>query len=418
MVWHTHMLNPRAFLEDCILAGLRTFWITGMPWDLINKAIDVDFNYIVSEQCKARWTEVTGMPWDSADGPVNKELPCPRKGCRATLHIPWTTCGYAEDSSIDEGPPDLAGHGYGDSTLKYTCSQCRLNITRDVLSVARFVRDVEGLHNASRPMPGTILSGLHGRPLPYGNELKGTKPAAKSPQTFPNRLLKSHCANISTKVTSLLQPVPLTGPNTKLNMDTIRSMMDVVIGSKHSAYIKIIEGRKHGYGLSRDSRLAIRLMMSRYWENFTPFALDLAGGIMRQGTFVEKMCSIDWLHSPTARETMSRLIEKYKRFVSIMVKHPQKMVVPTLDVDLAWHTHQLTPSQYYTYTVGCTGRFVDHNDKVEEDKLGRQFKWTSKIYQEMYREPYSECTCWYCEGESLVLRASHLARSMLINAVI
>lgn len=75
--------------------------------------------------------------------------------------------------------------------------------------------------------------------------------------------------------------------------------------------------------------------------------------------------------------------------------------MPTLDVDLAWHTHQLGPKQYCDYSVGRTkdGALVDHNDRVDEEKLGQSFEWTSRVYQEKYGEIYSECTCWYCECE-------------------
>ena len=42
------------------------------------------------------------------------------------------------------------------------------------------------------------------------------------------------------------------------------------------------------------------------------------------------------------------------------------MAVPTLDVDLAWHTRQLSPYNYMMYTVKMTKQFVDHDDKVAE----------------------------------------------------
>ena len=154
------------------------------------------------------------------------------------------------------------------------------------------------------------------------------------------------------------------------------------------------------------ARLVVRKMMSRYWENFTPFSLDLGAAVMRQGIFVEKMYHIDWLHSPAARDTMQRLGIKYTRFVGILAYGKgQKMAVPTLDVDLAWHTHQLSPSAYYTYMIQSTDRFVDHDDKIEEDKLDESFQWTSKVYQDLFNEVYSECTCWYCES----VRTSHIS---------
>lgn len=102
---------------------------------------------------------------------------------------------------------------------------------------------------------------------------------------------------------------------------------------------------------------------------------------------------------------MSRLITKYHRFVDILAKNPGNVAVPTLDVDLAWHTHQLSPRAYYDYTNEKTEKLVDHDDKINETKLTTSFEWTSKVYQETFNEVYSECTCWYCES----IRASHIS---------
>ena len=104
-------------------------------------------------------------------------------------------------------------------------------------------------------------------------------------------------------------------------------------------------------------------------------------------------------------DTMERLIVKYRRFIDIMVANPTHMAVPTLDVDLAWHTHQLSPQSYYGSTTTKASKFIDHDDKVSEDKLNTAFEWTSKTYQERYNDVYSECTCWYCES----IRAFHIS---------
>lgn len=171
---------------------------------------------------------------------------------------------------------------------------------------------------------------------------------------------------------------------------------------KNKSYIKKANFSSSG-GLKRAEKIAIRRMMSRYWDNSSIFALDLVGAVIRQGSFVEKMHSIDWIHSPAATSTMARLIQKYTRYMYIMACHPYQTAVPTLDVDLAWHTHQLSPPNYYAYTVINTARFIDHDDKIEETALSTAFEWTSKTYQKMYNELYSECTCWYCEA----IRESH-----------
>lgn len=95
---------------------------------------------------------------------------------------------------------------------------------------------------------------------------------------------------------------------------------------------------------------------------------------------------------------MERLLMRYDRYFAIISSHPGETVVPTVDIDLAWHTHQLSPQSYFEHSVSKTKYFVDHNDKVDEDKLGVSFQWTSKVYMEKYGEVYSECTCWYCES--------------------
>lgn len=102
---------------------------------------------------------------------------------------------------------------------------------------------------------------------------------------------------------------------------------------------------------------------------------------------------------------MTRLLQKYDRFFMIMLTTPGHMIVPTLDVDLAWHTHQLAPRAYYKYSTSRTAasqtqqaKFIDHNDKVEEGVLGDAFVFTCRKYMNLFNEVYSECTCWFCEG--------------------
>lgn len=167
--------------------------------------------------------------------------------------------------------------------------------------------------------------------------------------------------------------------------------------------------------LRPEARLALRKMMNAYWDNGSVFGVELNAAVMRQGIFVEKMNQIDWLHSPEARATMTRLIAKYHRFMTIMKENPEKLCVPTLDVDLAWHTHQLCPASYYKYTVENQGKFIDHDDKIGETMLGFAFEWTTKTYQDKYNMIYSECTCWYCEGKLQISTYAHCSAVVLTN---
>ncbi|KAK5654008.1 hypothetical protein OQA88_7685 [Cercophora sp. LCS_1] len=373
MVWHTHMLNPRAYLEDCMLAGLRSLWAGGMPWELANRAIGAGFEYTVSDTSKDAWKKKTGLAWDNIADPDTTAVSCPQ--CKTELRIPWTTCSVPEGVAV-AGLPDLAGTGYGDGNLSRSCPACRTTITKSLLCVAKFTEDVNALLDptTNKPMPGTLLHFRSGTPVcvPSG------KWRADPPHVFPNKLLLKRNDDPKRCVTGLLTP----GANP--TMQDVREKLEKMVKRNGSA---------QGDGVY------VRKMMARYWDNWSPFALDLCSAVMRQGVFVEKMHNLDWLHSPTARETMERLLTKYERFTEIMSKYPGNVAVPTLDVDLAWHTHQLSPGAYYAYSVAkYPYRFVDHDDKIDEDALSAHFEWTSRVYQEMYGAVYSECTCWYCEA--------------------
>lgn len=378
------MLNPRAFLEDTLRCGLSILWATGMPWHLINAAIGPNFDYNVSDEAKAYWVANTNRDWDNTqDSPSTKFIKCP--ACQTSLDVSWTSCGQDETAKSQSGP-GLVGNGYGDGDFKWWCTGCGLNITKKLLSTAKFIKDAQALTVNSVPMPGTIIDPVSGKPKAIFNDIR--RPIY--PRTFPNRLIKR---KLIVQLVDLIKP----GSEAPSDMDSIRDLIQRLITD--GAAIREIEGYPAvGRGrLTVEARICVRKMMSRYWENFSPFALDLSGAVLRQGIFTAKMVHIDWLHSPACRDTMARLTTKYQRFVSIMVENPGKTCVPTLDVDLAWHTHQLSPSAYYTYTTKRTAKFTDHDDKIDEDKLSTSFEWTMKTYQDKYAEVYSECTCWYCE---------------------
>lgn len=430
MVFHSHMLNPRAFLEDCMRYQARTLWRNGIPWGEVNEAIDANFNYDVPDDGKAAWVAHTGCAWNNTDDPIVKERECP--SCKKNVEIPWTTCNTEESAKTPEyvfspqllesafpalpSPwivldhpclylcrrPGLIGNGYGDGNFSFKCPLCADIITNDFLCVSKFTKDCTNLIRKKFPLPGTILHLGNGTPelLPTDNR------ANKDARTFPNRMVER--SFLRTGVMDLDWPAVHPMPS----MHEARKLIEEVLASNYA--VKRINGipwelanKITSIRLKAAPRLAVRKMMSRYWHNRSCFALDLSGAVLRQGIFVDKMVDINWLHSPAAPDTMARLLAKYRRFFHIMATHPGDVAVPTLDVDLAWHTHQLCPGAYYRYSLEATGKFIDHNDKIDESKLSTAFEWTSKIYQETYDEVYSECTCWYCESKLVQLNSQY-----------
>lgn len=392
MVWHSYMLNPRCFFEDCIRYGKMDFWVTGLPWNMINSCIDnSSFDYTPSNEAMRTFENVTGLAWDNLhDGP-SKAIACPK--CQYKVDCPWTT---PTSYSTSTGELVANGNGYADQSLYASCLSCGHVVTHDLLRIQKFRRDVQLLLKDDRPMPGTILS-IEGLPQ---------KPAKRTRHEvfFPNRLIS---AGLKTELLELSD----TRYGASVKTEEIRRVIED--GIRNHSLIRKANDTLMSSVLLRAEKIAIRRMLAHYWDNSSIFGLDLVGAVIRQGSFVEKMHSIDWIHSPALAKTMQRLILKYDRYFSILAGNPGKVAVPTLDVDLAWHTHQLSPPQYYDFSVRTTNVFIDHDDKIDENKLSDAFEWTSKTYQKMFDDVYSECTCWYCEA---IRESHHSSLVRLLNA--
>lgn len=97
MVLHSHMLNPRAFLEDTMRHGLGMVWSSGLPWNLLKAAITEGQQYNVSSETMTTWIGRTGRNWKNQDDPLIKRLKCPY--CPAEYDVPWTSCGRSSRSN-------------------------------------------------------------------------------------------------------------------------------------------------------------------------------------------------------------------------------------------------------------------------------------------------------------------------------
>lgn len=384
MVWHSHFLNPRNFLEDCIRYGKMSTWKTGFPWEAIDRCIsNATLDYTVSEEAQQLFETKLKFKWNNLEDQRSKEVECAY--CKKVNAVPWTEAQFGE--TVENA--FRFGNGYADNSFEVKCSRCEHIIDHGRLKVAKFRNDLQATLNQKVPMPGsfTNLAGVPEGPIHRAAELKSKF------MLFPTRFIEEHGADLKNYTDGRVDWCQ--------NISQLRERIEIKL--RYQAVLKRASG---GYSrmLKPAEKTHIRRMMSRYWDNLDPFALDLVGAVIRQGTFVEKMDQIDWLHSPAVFDTMDRVIRKYEVFFKIMIDNPKNMAVPTLDVDLAWHTHQLSPFRYYnhsTSTIGPTQQriFIDHDDKVDEDKLSEGFAWTSKMYRRATDGGlYSECTCWYCEA--------------------
>ncbi|KAL4877976.1 hypothetical protein BJY04DRAFT_196799 [Aspergillus karnatakaensis] len=143
------------------------------------------------------------------------------------------------------------------------------------------------------------------------------------------------------------------------------------------------------------------------WEEFGGPTLAQAGSISnkalvenveRQCVFVDKMHGHRWIRSPAVEGTLRRAIDRYDKFLHLFRLHPNVFLVPTLDVDLVWHTHQCSAASYRGFVTERVGRFINHEDKIGRDTLDDGFTSAEQWYRLRFGEQYQVCLCWSCEA--------------------
>lgn len=136
-----------------------------------------------------------------------------------------------------------------------------------------------------------------------------------------------------------------------------------------------------------------RLGSSKYGEMVT----DIAAAVDRQYRFIEKMEQHLWLRSPAVHGTLRRALSRYEKFVELLNKYPNITLVPTLDIDLAWHTHQCAGAAYQEDMEKLTGAFIDHNDNIGASELKGGESKAAVLFKLNFESEYLRCFCWDCE---------------------
>lgn len=124
----------------------------------------------------------------------------------------------------------------------------------------------------------------------------------------------------------------------------------------------------------------------------------LVQNVIRQGSFVDKMHAHLWLRSPAVECTLMRAVDRYDKFTQLFRDYPRYTLVPTLDMDLVWHTHQLSHAMYRRGITAITGRFIGHDDKIGKDTLDVQENHTKRLFEDVFDEECTRCMCWDCEA--------------------
>ncbi|RYP61571.1 hypothetical protein DL771_010092 [Monosporascus sp. 5C6A] len=112
---------------------------------------------------------------------------------------------------------------------------------------------------------------------------------------------------------------------------------------------------------------------------------------------------IDNVQRPTVEGTLRRAVDRYEKFLRLFHLYPGKMLVPTLDIDIVWHTHQCSARRYAESVKRRTGVFINHDDRLGRPVLDGGMEETKTLFFVRFGEEYQRCLCWDCEAIASII---------------
>ncbi|KAG2069001.1 hypothetical protein BDR04DRAFT_1102485 [Suillus decipiens] len=374
MVWHAYLLNPCWYEEDCerllILQQLRLFNMFVVA--SINAGNLAKNQPSVSRI--ATWHKQTGSffdPFDAMEELTHKQMDCPR--CRTRVFVP-----FVNDN----------GTGYSEQQFSALCPLpgCRLKITKGNLAVAKFVRDLtESEDKSENYMAGSLF---------FGNGKRDPRRA----KAIKDQLIQS---------SQFCRKSPRSSDQRIARLDWEKEIKESISYSwpllKDAIAIAL-----------RDQPEATRTKMLGAYEDDSPFSINLISAVLRQGIFTKRIDELGWLRPGTFRggdklQLLEHALLRYHCFLDLAAASPNLMSVPTLDIDLIWHSHQLMGGRYGVDCDIYIGRRVDHPLTTEEAILSTALDDTCRAWQSRFHVPYMQCGC-LAPGETLFEKLIRILR--------
>ncbi|KAJ2912587.1 hypothetical protein MD484_g7832, partial [Candolleomyces efflorescens] len=367
MVWHSYMLNPRWYAEDSqrILACKPLAELGHAFGKQLARLPSVLDSPPSEARISSFYAQVSRPfdPIDSASVTLSKEIQCPR--CRVKLVVPYIKSD---------------GTGYLQSRFRFSCStdSCPV-ITKDALCARKLAENLSRQGSAPDSfLPGTFFTESRAAGQKAGKFLisdvtlrydvavaDSNSDQIVSLQDNPVlKVLQGSSYRLSLKAPD----VKVTGASTSNNSHITTA---AAIGYNEALCLKILHGANYKMAEIRGQFKRNNLIGRVMSAHSTPmiYSVDLSSAVLRQGDFVQKMTHLEWTKSgffdaPADEVVLQHAIARYhaciiNRFLDLMSSSPASFFVPTLDIDLVWHTHQLMNAQYETDCKRYVGRFID-----------------------------------------------------------
>ncbi|XP_044495216.1 glycine-rich domain-containing protein 1-like [Mangifera indica] len=132
-------------------------------------------------------------------------------------------------------------------------------------------------------------------------------------------------------------------------------------------------------------------------EKYTKY--DLFSAVSRQRPFFYQVSRSHVNNDIFLEEAVAR----YKGFLYLIKRNKERSIrhfcVPTYDIDLIWHTHQLHPVSYCMDVSAVLGKVLEHDDmdqdRTKGKKLDTGFSGTTKQWEETYGLTYWKAGAMY-----------------------
>uniref|UniRef100_A0A1I8IDU7 CAP10 domain-containing protein n=1 Tax=Macrostomum lignano TaxID=282301 RepID=A0A1I8IDU7_9PLAT len=139
---------------------------------------------------------------------------------------------------------------------------------------------------------------------------------------------------------------------------------------------------------------------------------DIRGAAQRQRGFFYNVSLPHYRDSQFLQASLRR----YKQFLRLQQLCPQEFLVPCYDIDLMWHSHQLTPLAYERDCLRLLNRVLSHDDNVGDrsdgSRLSKAYARTAELWLQHFGQSYARSGCMY-RGESPAGRLSKFNLSCL-----
>jgi hypothetical protein len=115
-------------------------------------------------------------------------------------------------------------------------------------------------------------------------------------------------------------------------------------------------------------------------------AAELADAVASQASFAGRILALG--PNVISSDWIERAVTRYGHFLALARAHPGEMLVPTLDVDLIWHVHMLTPLDYRDDCEAMLGRLLSHDAQVGDTELAHAFERTKSRWRASHDTSY------------------------------